>query len=952
MHDVFVSYRHSDADQVRLLVAALEARGLRVWFDESSIDDFGSISKAASEGLAEAKALVVYYSGRYPLSVPCQWELTEGFLAAMRLGDPRERVLVVNPEVGPAHIEPVELRDALYGALTPPHLPELDKVADRIATHVAGISGVLGRGIPSVRWLPSQPPRSTRFAGRFTQMWRIHSGLHSNEHPMTHGAAGPGVLQVRGLGGVGKSLLAREYALRFSAGYPGGIFWLYAHGDVTSSSSPTERDALRVSQIRSFMPSVLGDTPGRGFDSLSPEETEAVFKNAIAKSSEPCLWVVDDLPDGLASEEVYRWVGPETASTLFTTRSTEYSGLIPDVPLGVLEPDEALRVLTSHRTPSTDDELEAARRVVEELGGHALAIDVAGATLRFQSFGDLLANLEDSTHDELELAAALREELPTGRERSISRTLSRSLDRLGETGQDLLRIAGMLARDPIPMSLFTATFRETFGSTETEARISTMRALDEVLSLSLIDASDESSWKIHPLVARTVVLKDTEHQRRAALRSGVVSALGVFLQDLSDPLSRKMVAHARRITQEPADLAEARLAGSVGAYDFEVGDYESAKETFTVQVTALKRIAGPGDSLTIAAGTRLGETLKENYDLAESRSVLEEMVTAARRSLGETDVLTPVAIGELCSTLYLLSQTDQAISLGEESLRLGSEVFGPDDPRTLKISRYLARALEASGDLRGSRERIEQTIEAYRRVCGPQHPDTLQAMAIVGKILYESGELQDAAEVTADVLSAMRTVHGDRHPATLLAMNNLAYTLWQKGDLKEARSLAEEALQGEREVVGPKNMDTIAAMDTLACILRDLGDLQGARVLGEQAVPLAIEGLGPGHVETIAEMTNLSDTLRALGEYEEARGVGQDALNNCAELGARHPVTLTTKTSLALTLHACGDLPAALQLAKESLAAHREAFGPEHPQTLRVTQTLADILSRSEGPSG
>ena len=37
--------------------------------------------------------------------------------------------------------------------------------------------------------------------------------------------------QVRGLGGIGKSLLAEEYALRFGAAYPGGIFWLRAYGN-------------------------------------------------------------------------------------------------------------------------------------------------------------------------------------------------------------------------------------------------------------------------------------------------------------------------------------------------------------------------------------------------------------------------------------------------------------------------------------------------------------------------------------------------------------------------------------------------------------------------------------------------------------------------------------------------------------------------------------------------
>ena len=713
---------------------------------------------------------------------------------------------------------------------------------------------------------------------------------------------------------------------------------------MTATSGPAEREALRISQIRSFIPALVGDSAATGLGSLSPEETEAVFRNAIAKCQGACLWVVDDLPEGLGSQEIYRWFGPENASTLITTRSSEYSALVPEVRLGVLEPNEALQVLVSRRAPSTERELDSARRVVEELGGHALAIDVAGATLRFQSFGELLAALADPTHDELELAAALREELPTGRERSISQTLSRSLDRLGAPGQDLLRTAAMLARDPIPTTFFAATFRAARASSETDARTLTMTALDEALSLSLIEPVDGSSWRIHPLVARTVGLKDTERDKLEMLRRSAVAVLSTILADARDPGSRRLISHARRLSRQPSGLAEAELAHRVGACDFEVGDYESAKLSFAAEHSALSRIVGVNDPLSIAAATRLGEAMKENYDLESSKAVLGGVVSAARETLGDADGLTAVAIGELCSILYLVSETEEAISAGEEATATCTAVFGPEDPRTLKVRRYLARALEAAGDLQGSRSIIEETLETYKRVCGPEDPDSLRAMTLVGKLCYETGEMDRAATVMAEVLATMRSVHGDRHPDTLQAMNNLAATLREKGDLDDARALAEESLAGDREILGPRNLDTIAAMDTLACILRDLGDLEGARTLGEELVPIAIEGLGPDHVETIAEMTNLSDTLRALGETQRARELAEEALTNCAELGSGHPVTLTTKISLALTLHACGDTSAARRLAGDALSVHREIFGPEHNRTVKVRAALGHVL--------
>src|SRR4051794_41095926 len=225
--DVFCSYAHADADAVARVVAALEADGLAVYWDREEILDFEGITGSIERGLARSKALLAFYSATYPTRRPCQWELTAAFLAAQRQGDPRRRVLVVNPEPGAGHIEPVELRDALFRAAPgADDRRELSALAEAVAAHVTELDGVLGEVQPLVSpmWHPEQRPESSRFVGRLTEMWALHSALQASEAGLITGAVGS-VAQVRGLGGVGKTLLAQEYALRFGAAYPGGVFW-------------------------------------------------------------------------------------------------------------------------------------------------------------------------------------------------------------------------------------------------------------------------------------------------------------------------------------------------------------------------------------------------------------------------------------------------------------------------------------------------------------------------------------------------------------------------------------------------------------------------------------------------------------------------------------------------------------------------------------------------------
>ncbi len=445
-YDILLSHTwaEADLDRARELAAALRATGLRVWFDETEIADFESITRAVEQGLERSKALLAWYSKIYPTRRACQWELTAAFLASQREGDPRRRVLVVNPETRADHIHPIELRDAKFRPA--PALgdgPAIQALVKAIREHVAILGGPLAeiRTLTPPVWYGNHGVGSTRFVGRLEELWRVHSLLHSGDAALITGAtaASGGIASVRGLGGVGKSLLAEEYALRFSAAYPGGIFWLRGYGneDAKAGIGPDQREAERERQERDFAAGLGLSVEGR-----SAAEVEGALAREIERRASVCLWVVDDVPGGLDGQALRRWFAPHPlARTLVTTRSREYSAQASGIDLAVLPRDEAHQLITSRCAPVDGAEEEQARGLSEDLGRHALALDVAGAALvSFGSgtpFRDFRAELGRRDRDTLELAGTLADALPNGHEASIAGTLLRSIRKLGVQAQEL-----------------------------------------------------------------------------------------------------------------------------------------------------------------------------------------------------------------------------------------------------------------------------------------------------------------------------------------------------------------------------------------------------------------------------------------------------------------------------------------------------------------------------------
>jgi tetratricopeptide (TPR) repeat protein len=950
--DLFISYRRQDADQVLPLVAALRGRGLSVWLDQHAIGEFGPITEEIRHGLAQSKALLSWYSEAYPRSRPCQMELTAALLAAQREGDPRRRVLVVNPELSGEHIEPVTLRDAQYAA-APADAAGRVTLAERIAVHVGKLAGPLGGVLPNV------PPNqygltltsANRFVGRLPDLWRIYSALHATESAIISGTSAAALAIVSGFGGVGKSLLAEEYALRFGAAYPGGVFWLQAHGsDATDISSAAASDAGRLEQFVGMAIAVDIDVTR-----LDPGEVQARLGARLSQNGQPFLWIVDDLASGLTSDAVKTWLAPTPlGKTLVTTRSREYAAIGTAVGLDVLAPTEALDLLCSRRAPAGPVEHSAAQGIAQDLGYHPLAVDVSAAALAAQagvmSFGEFRSNLCSPSEDELELAAALSDVLPSRHQTSVAATILRSVRTLPEEGRDFLRLAALLGAAPIPPSLVVATFRKVDNLSEPNAKRRAIRGQHQVEQASLAERSEGDARVVHALVSRTMRFHDGKPERRDALRMASVAALTGVLADVvtrREPALAPEMQHARSLLTvgEPWDPSTMGLASWVVQHDYRRGSYVAAQPLQERLLEAQRRVLGEDHPDTLSSMSNLGELLRAQGDLAGARGLHERALATSRRLLGEDHPQTLTSMNNLGETLAAQGDLGGARGLHERVLNAQRRLRGEDDPYTLASMNNLALTLSAQGDVSGARELHERVADAQRRLLGEDHPDTLTTMSNLALTLLAQGDLAGARGLHERVLVARHRVLGEDHPDTLTSVNNLAGTLLAQGDVVGARGFHERVLVASRRLLGEDHPATLRSMNNLALTLGAQGDVAGARELHQRVLDAQRRVLAEDHPQTLTSLNNLAETMRSQGNLGGARGLHERVLAAQRRvLGEDHPDTLITMSNLALTLLAQGDLAGARMLQEYVLAARRRVLGKDHPATLTSLNNLAETL--------
>jgi hypothetical protein len=469
--DVFLSYSRGDVERVRPLAQALRDGGLEVFTDETGVASFAGISDTIRRELSRSKALLAFYSSGYPEREACQWELTTAYLAGLGEGDPRRRVMVVNPERTTDHIHPVELRDARHASPD-----DLTALVTDVREHMAGLRGPMTLPESGLRrWLLGTPQPRPEFLGRLSELWQVHSALRAHAAPLVTGRAAAHAVQIRGMAGIGKTLLAQEYALRFEAAYPGGVCWV---------DGRAYEESVRA----------LGtDGPFAYFDAIG----------------EPFLWIVDAVdaidavPAGrLAAREIAAMAAPHPLGhTLFTLRGRSYDGLGTPVDLGPLD--------ASHARVLVGDEALA-----EAVDGHPLALGLLGRAVRS---GDRPARLYDRLH------ARGRSLLDTLAGDDVTGGVVRDVDT--PDAADVLRCAAAL--HPLPLTTDDAA-RVLAVADRVPQVVAGRRAANGVRELraaSLLAPAADERWTLHPVTLHAWHQHDPAPARTEALRHAALRTL-------------------------------------------------------------------------------------------------------------------------------------------------------------------------------------------------------------------------------------------------------------------------------------------------------------------------------------------------------------------------------------------------------------------------------------------
>ena len=645
-----------------------------------------------------------------------------------------------------------------------------------VARGLAPAADVLAaiRGTQTRAW--NVPARNPGFTGREELLADVRRRLLSADKAV--------VQALLGMGGIGKTQLATEYAHRFADSYD-LAWWINA-----------EQGGLIGDQVAALGLALGCVQPGDG--------AETVRTAVLGELRHRGRWLLI-FDNAEYPADVAPWL-PGGGHVLITSRQRGWDEVAVAVEMDVLARAESVTILQSRVAVLTENDAD---RLAAELGDLALAIAQAA---------EFMADTGMAADEFLMLLRTralhlLAEGSPGSYPRSLAAATGLIADRLASldpAAAELASVCAFFAPEPIPETLFTGAVSVLPG--ELAAR-----------------ASDPLAWRQTMARMTRQSLARVDHRglqmhrlTQAILRERLTSAQAAATRSCAEAI---LVASNPGDPPNPVTWPSwARLTPHVLAADLAATDNPDLRE--------LARYAC--------------WYLIERGDARTAFDLVKDLRQKWRDRLGEDHEHTLTATHYLGWALMEMGRYAESRDLNQATLARRRRVLGEDHPDTLNSAHNLAITLRKLGDVQAARELDQDTVDRQRRVMGYDHHSTLRSAAILAADLRELGDVQAARDLEQDTLDRRRRALGPDHPDTLTSASKLAADLRELGDVQAARDLDQDALDRRRRVLGPDHPDTLTSASNLAADLRELGDVQAARDL-EQGTLDGRRVLGPDH---------------------------------------------------------------------------------------------------------
>ncbi|HEY9691096.1 MAG TPA: SAV_2336 N-terminal domain-related protein [Oculatellaceae cyanobacterium] len=651
---------------------------------------------------------------------------------------------------------------------------------------------------------------TANFVGRTQELETLHQELQQQNRVA--------ILAVAGMGGVGKTTLAAQYARQYENDYPGGICWLNA------------RETNLAAEIVQFVQLYVAlEVPQKlGGKVLSLTEQVRWCLQHWQPPEGLVLVVLDDVTN-LAG---YREILPTNNRfrVLMTTRLRNLDrNVVREISLDVLSEEEALQLLSAilgENDKRIEREKEAAKSLCAWLGYLPLGVELVTNYLTDNpdlSLAAMLKRLKKKRIGDEALNSSQWENLSTA-QRGVKAAFELSWQELNPIAQLIAEFVSLFALNGFVWEWLQSK-AELFNWELEDINEAKKQLYKRHLIQRLVET--EGCYTIYPLIREFLQAKLTGSGQANDLRQAFAAWIVRVAQEIPQSPTRELI------------------------------------ESLTIYIPHLQEVAenlidavNNEDLIWVFAGLGTFYDSQGLYRLAEPW--YQQCLSTVQTRLGQDHPDVATSLNNLANLYYLQGRYSEAEPLYLQALELRQRLLGQDHPDVATSLNNLANLYYLQGRYSEAEPLYLQALELRQRLLGQNHPDVATNLNNLANLYSSQGRYSEAEPLYIQALELYQRSLGQDHPLIATNLNNLANLYSSQGRYSEAEPLYQQALELRRRLLGQEHPLVGTSVNNLANLYYSQGRYSEAELLYQQAFKIYDRVLGSNHPDTVSVRNNLA----------------------------------------------------------------------------------------------
>jgi tetratricopeptide (TPR) repeat protein len=338
-----------------------------------------------------------------------------------------------------------------------------------------------------------------------------------------------------------------------------------------------------------------------------------------------------------------------------------------------------------------------------------------------------------------------------------------------------------------------------------------------------VDSIDFSEWyRIERLLphAQTIITLIQKWQCESPQAADILNLTGRYLHlrgrlvEAVPLFTTSLRIREKILTPDHPDLATSLYNRAWLHYD--QGEFDQAETMFLRALAIREQVYGPEDPQIISTLNQIGKVYKQQGRFALAESTLQRALSISTNSFRHPPGVVANTFLYLGDLFMSQNEWKEAEYYYVRSLELIEKDFGVDSPRSAPNLGQVAAMMDEKNRLSEAESLYQRSIAIYERTYGDNYPPIGTVLANLSMIYQKQNDLTTAEAILQRALSIVETGYGPNHYKVADCLNELGSTFARQRRYAEAELVITRALAIEEKSLGAEHPQVGRTLTRLA----------------------------------------------------------------------------------------------------------------------------------------